>query len=226
MPKNLYDMPGTPPGYHWITIREEDGHRLNYRHILVSDAGHVANGPAALRGANVAVIAPKTARRHKLGPKWKNEAQKRAGYREELKRIAVQKATLRQAAREEAAEEYRFLKTQPSLITQTTQRVGKIKPSKDYSRDQIPLSLLSKNGQPVDSVADQMGYDSVEDFLVALHGGIRYANKAELEEQFEAEMIQSEDYRMLDFLEQAVKEGLAEKRPAQTSRRKKAKTSR
>jgi len=202
---------GTPAGYRWITIREDrEDHPLQYRHILVRLAdGTIAAGPRALHGAKLYTVAPDTAKRHGL-----DRARQRSHLRTELKRIRKTREAMMEGAKAEADAEYQVARRETGLAKRIME-AGGIRHSRDYDVQTIPLYVRRKNGQSVDSLATELGFESADELLAALHNEskIRSLPKRAYRENAENALRHSEDWRMLDLIEREIQEALAENQP-------------
>jgi hypothetical protein len=230
---------GTPPGYRWITIHEASeasaNHPLQYRHILVREAdGTITDGPRALRGAHVALVAPETARRHgyKLPDDVKRAARLRTAYRQELQRIQQVKRDMLASADENAHLMYRTMREEPTIIQQIQRSGLKIRMPRDYHGGDIPLSILRKDsGETLDTVARQFGYEYGDDLLQAIRTEqrLRRAQPKTLagwRELAHNHVTQSDDWRILDDLEADVRRHLAQgPRPPRNRPRKRQRRS-
>lgn len=202
---------GTPPGYRWVTIREDrEDHPLQYRHILVRVRdGTIVAGPRAVHGAKIYTVAPDTARRHGL-----DRARQRSHFQAELTRIKHMRQEMLDGAKAEADAEYRVARESTGLAKRIME-AGGIRHTKDYDVQTIPLYVRRKNGQSLDSLATELGFDNGDALLAALDAErkLRSLPKRVYQENAENAMKHSDEWRMLDLIEQEIREELAEKGP-------------
>lgn len=200
---------GTPPGYRWITIREDAKSPLEYRHILVTESGRVASGPRALMGAPLHVIAPRTAARHKVDVE---NLRGNAAYHAELRRIAQVRQEMLESARDMGKAYYKDEALGPSLMTRIIRDHGKVRATKDYpDRGDIPLAMLSKHGERLDAVAEAAGFDGDGAMLEAIRADLRRRRDLKRGGEKKAitdtitQMKRSDDWKTLDYLEKMVR---------------------
>jgi len=166
-PKSLYTPhSGTPPGYRWVTIREDrPDHPLQWRHILVrTDDGtiHQVRGrqarywTAKLRGRRVALVAPATASREGLRRAREDITLARRLIADERKEQAKGRRETRRLATQEWNTLHRGV---PSLVA-AVRRLGGLRYSPDYGRREffqdIPLAAVKRTGDAPDVLAGDL----------------------------------------------------------------------
>lgn len=196
-------------GRHWITLclpRGDEG--CIYHHVLVRDrTGEIVGGPRPLHGAKFHVLFP--THPHTV-ENLRHLARSRQDIRNEITRLKKVESDMLADVRKSARSEYKEAKKAPSLIAQI-QKAGKIRPSRDYDRGTIPLALLSKRGQPLDSMATEMGFEDSDQLLAAIESDRAYRrtlNPQKMEETAIERFKQSDEYQTLKLLQNAMVEAL------------------